>query len=296
MRALRFAVVILVCSGCFGPSERQRRPGAQAGGSGGSLATGGTVGSGGVIEEPDAAAGGTAGGAEADAGTGGAGGTGGRDAAPDAPVDARGPDTIVRDSAAAEASARDAALDARADAGRDLAADLATPDTAAPDTAAPDTASPAPDATGGDPEPGRLAGITRFHNQVRATIPVPDLTWDPALAVTAAAYAAACIFDHSSTPGVGENLAAYAPPGGRSAKAPVDGWASEEADYDYASNSCAPGTICGHYTQMVWKTSLRVGCAVQACSQNSPFDNVTNWEVWVCQYSPPGNVVGRKPY
>ena len=293
MRALRFTVVtILVCSGCFGPSERQRRPGAQAGGSGGSLATGGTVGTGGALEEPDAAAGGTTGGTEADADSGGrGGGTGGRGGAPDAaPVDARGPDVVVRDSAGAEALARDAALDGRADVGRDLAVDVATADAASPDTA-----SPGPDA-GGDPEPGRLAGITRFHNQVRAMIPVPDLTWDPALAATAAAYAAQCMFDHSSTPGVGENLAAAAPPGGRSAKSAVDGWADEKADYDYASNSCAPGTTCGHYTQMVWKTSLRLGCAVQACSQNSPFDNVTNWEIWVCQYSPPGNIVGRKPY
>jgi hypothetical protein len=102
---------------------------------------------------------------------------------------------------------------------------------------------------------------------------------------------------HADTPGIGENLAAFAPPGTRSARAPIDAWAAEKADYDYAGNSCAPGKTCGHYTQMVWRTSLRVGCAVQACSQNSPFGGSTpNWELWVCDYAPPGNIFGSKPY
>jgi hypothetical protein len=132
---------------------------------------------------------------------------------------------------------------------------------------------------------------------VRAAIPVPPLAWDPNLAASAAAYAAECMFEHSGTKGVGENLAAYAPPGGQKADAPVDDWVGEGADYDYASNSCAPGKACGHYTQLVWKSSQRVGCAVQTCSQNSPFGaKFPNWDVWVCQYAPPGNVVGQRPY
>jgi len=123
------------------------------------------------------------------------------------------------------------------------------------------------------------------------------LAWDPNLAASAAAYAAECMFEHSGTKGVGENLAAYAPPGGQKADAPVDDWVGEGADYDYASNSCAPGKACGHYTQLVWKSSQRVGCAVQTCSQNSPFGaKFPNWDVWVCQYAPPGNVVGQRPY
>jgi hypothetical protein len=283
MRASRLAVVLML-AGCFGPSERQRRSGAApAGGTGGSV-------------EPEADAAGGAGSAD-DAGA--SGGMGGSQAGPDArdvPRDAApGLDLpldtgTVRDAATAADAPRDAAADARPDLPRDLARDTVLPDAASPDTGS------SLDGAGGDPEPGRLAGITRLHNQVRATIPVPPLTWDPALAATAASYATQCMFEHSNTPGVGENLAAFAPPGNRTAEAPVDGWADEKADYDYASNSCAPGTICGHYTQMVWKTSLRLGCAVQACSQGSPFTNAPNWELWVCQYSPPGNVVGRKPY
>jgi uncharacterized protein YkwD len=151
-------------------------------------------------------------------------------------------------------------------------------------------------ADGGDPEPGILRGITRFHNQVRATVGVPGLTWDPNIAATSAAYAAKCVFQHSGAPGLGENLSAYAPPGGHASSAPVNDWTSERANYDYANNSCAAGQVCGHYTQVVWKTSLRLGCAVQACSTNSPFMGFPNWEFWVCNYAPPGNIVGQKPY
>jgi uncharacterized protein YkwD len=153
------------------------------------------------------------------------------------------------------------------------------------------------DASGGDPEPGLLAGITRYHNVARANVGVGPLTWDPSIAATAAAYAAQCKFDHSGTAGLGENLAAYAPPGGHTAASPVSDWVSENANYDYTTNTCATGQVCGHYTQVVWKNSLRLGCGVQACSTNSPFGaNFPNWEIWVCNYSPPGNFVGQRPY
>jgi hypothetical protein len=76
----------------------------------------------------------------------------------------------------------------------------------------------------------------------------------------------------------------------------VQAWASEAADYDYASNSCAPGKVCGHYTQLVWRNSTLVGCAYARCTQNSPFDGVPTWDFWVCDYSPPGNWIGQRPY
>jgi uncharacterized protein YkwD len=183
---------------------------------------------------------------------------------------------------AREAGPNPPPLDARP--ARDQAADF----TVVP----PDASDP-----GADPEPGRLAGITRFHNLVRAAIPVPALTWDPGIAATAAAYAAQCKFEHSGTDGLGENLAAYAPQGAQKASAPVDDWAGEGQDYDYSSNSCAPGQSCGHYTQLVWKKSLRLGCAVASCNQNSPFGaQAPKWDLWVCNYSPPGNFIGQRPY
>jgi uncharacterized protein YkwD len=279
MRMIRFAAAVLLLVGCFEPSDRQRRRAGEGTGGG----TGGAV----VDDQPDAASGGE-GGQGGGAGEIGTGGAPARDSGAGAGKDAAMKDDVLpRDSAVDPAGPRDGARDAAVP--RDMAAPPA-------DTTAPDLASP-PDAATGDPESGRLAGITRFHNRVRAAIPVPLLAWDSSLAASAAAYAAQCMFEHSSTKGVGENLAAYAPPGGQKADAPVDDWAGEGADYDYASNSCAPGKDCGHYTQLVWKSSQRVGCAVQTCSQNSPFGaKFPNWDVWVCQYAPPGNVVGQRPY
>ncbi len=148
----------------------------------------------------------------------------------------------------------------------------------------------------GDPEPGKLAGVTRLHNQVRAMIPVPPLTWDPVIAATAQAHAAKCQFMHSNTAGLGENLYASAPAGRGMSTDPVNSWAAERADYTYASNSCAPGKACGHYTQLVWRASTRLGCGMQMCTQNSPFTSFPTWELWVCNYAPPGNVSGQKPY
>src|SRR5260221_9308707 len=148
----------------------------------------------------------------------------------------------------------------------------------------------------GDPEPGILKGITRAHNEVRATVGVAGLTWDPTIAEAASTYAAKCVFQHSGTPGLGENLSAYAPPGGHASSAPVNDWAAERANYNYANNTCAANQVCGHYTQVVWKSSLRLGCAVQSCSTNSPFMGFPNWEFWVCNYAPPGNFVGQRPY
>jgi pathogenesis-related protein 1 len=69
----------------------------------------------------------------------------------------------------------------------------------------------------------------------------------------------------------------------------VDSWGHEKEDYDYTNNRCAQGKVCGHYTQIVWRTTTKVGCAVAVCED-------VYEQVWVCQYQPAGNWVGMKPY
>jgi hypothetical protein len=151
---------------------------------------------------------------------------------------------------------------------------------------------------GGANEPPGLEGMTEAHNQVRANVdppadpPIPPLVWDDDLAAVAQAYADGCVFEHSSN-GYGENLAAAAGQN-LTPQQVVASWASEVADYDYATNSCSG--VCGHYTQVVWRDSVRLGCGVASCSQNSPFDGFAEWENWVCNYDPPGNFNGLPPY
>lgn len=149
---------------------------------------------------------------------------------------------------------------------------------------------------GGDSEPAALAGITAAHNAARAAVmpapatAMPPLTWSSTVATTAQTWANGCQFMHSGG-AYGENL--FASTGQSTPAAVVADWVGEDANYDYASNSCSG--VCGHYTQVVWAKSLRLGCGVANCTQNSPFGS-GSWQLWVCNYNPPGNFVGQKPY
>ena len=151
--------------------------------------------------------------------------------------------------------------------------------------------------------------MTLATNQVRAGVdtttvpagPLPFLRWDPNLASYAAAWAAQCIssngqlLDHdpnrTNVAGyqyIGENI--FAAGGSATAQAAVDLWAAEKSFYDYATNTCASGHTCGHYTQLVWRTTLNVGCALHACPSLAYPNTI------VCDYGPGGNFGGQPPY
>jgi pathogenesis-related protein 1 len=214
---------------------------------------------------------------------------------PDGPIDLRSADNApARDGpTASDTGSPPPPLDVRDDV-RDVRPDMPMTQDSAPIEAPPADAQP-PDTPAGDPEPGKLAGFTRLHNELRAQVSVAGLVWDPALASIAQAYADGCRFQHSGRDGVGENLAANAPPGNTVAQA-FKTWADEQASYNYASNSCAAGKDCGHYTQVVWRNTTRLGCGVTSCTTGSPFSGFPSWELWVCNYAPPGNFAGQRPY
>jgi len=155
-----------------------------------------------------------------------------------------------------------------------------------------------PSAAPAEPTDPSLAGVLAAHNQVRAQVspapssPLPKLQWSEADAKVAAEYAEQCTFSHNRSRGPrGENL--FAGSGETKIEDVVKSWASESESYDYASNGCR-GT-CGHYTQIVWAGTTHVGCASKTCTTGSPFGKGT-WQIWVCNYSPPGNMNGQKPY
>ncbi len=162
-----------------------------------------------------------------------------------------------------------------------------------------------PGTVNSDPTPTQEAQAwLDAHNAVRRSpqpppsSPLPALGWSDAAASVAAAWAANCVYLHNANRGQrGENIAANAPPGHWQLGDAVAAWASEAPDYDYASNTCVAGKECLHYTQLVWASTLRVGCARHTCTANSPFGSqAPNWDFWVCDYEPPGNIVGQKPY
>jgi len=153
---------------------------------------------------------------------------------------------------------------------------------------------------GGCVEPAGMVGMTAAHNQARANaMPVPNpalppMVWNCQIAQVAQNYSAQCVFQHSMNPNYGENL--YASSGLNSTpQNVVADWVAEDAFYNYNTNTCQAGKVCGHYTQVVWRTSVEVGCGHTKCTTGSPFGS-GSWDNWVCNYSPPGNYVGQKPY
>ncbi|MCP4197203.1 MAG: hypothetical protein GY762_08635 [Proteobacteria bacterium] len=153
-----------------------------------------------------------------------------------------------------------------------------------------------------------MDGMLEAHNAVRANAsPAPDpqlepLNWSEKLAADASAWASNCIMAHDPATGdlrQGENWYAWSRANDRTAQDVVlgEGWAAEATDYDYESHTCDGGDAigCGHYTQIVWRDTTHVGCAVQVCP-----NGLTNWEdgreIWFCRYHPPGNWIGERPY
>jgi hypothetical protein len=139
------------------------------------------------------------------------------------------------------------------------------------------------------------ARLLAMHNLERSRVNSPPLAWDPQLAAAAASYGPTLArmgrLEHSprnSRPGQRENLWM----GTRGAFSPeqmVGSWIEER-------NAFRPGVFpavsrtgdwsdVAHYTQLIWKETTRVGCAIQPAGQ---------WDYLICRYSPPGNIDGRR--
>jgi pathogenesis-related protein 1 len=125
------------------------------------------------------------------------------------------------------------------------------------------------------------------HNNVRAEAGLPPLEWSGELATFAQKWANSLIAAkrtaHSDKSPYGENILATGL--GSTPFSVVTEWASESQQYTYRTNAC--NGDCGHYTQLVWRNTRKVGCAMANNGQR---------EIWVCSYDPPGNFKGEWPY
>lgn len=135
------------------------------------------------------------------------------------------------------------------------------------------------------------------HNRERAAVGLEPMSWDPELAAHAGAWGAelarADIFQHAPQQDEdpqGENLwtgtqGAYTP------EEMVGAWAEEKKLYRHAPfpavSRTGQWTDVGHYTQMVWRETDRVGCAVTAGGE---------FEYLVCRYRTAGNVIGQAAF
>ncbi|XP_039918332.1 glioma pathogenesis-related protein 1-like [Hirundo rustica] len=156
-------------------------------------------------------------------------------------------------------------------------------------------------------DPKFIEECVQTHNLLRSKVDPPAsnmlyMSWDPDLAKTAKAWAQKCVFKHNiylkekgkTHPRfkyVGENIWT----GSISVftvKAALASWYHEVEYYTYNTNGCSK--VCGHYTQVVWATSYKVGCAVHFCPKVT-YTSILNAAHFVCNYGPPGNYPVR-PY
>ncbi|NWW89329.1 PI16 inhibitor, partial [Rhynochetos jubatus] len=137
------------------------------------------------------------------------------------------------------------------------------------------------------------------HNKYRSQVSPPaadmlKMSWDTELEAFAQAYAEKCIWDHNKERGRrGENLFAMAPT--LDLEFAVEDWNGEEKYYNLSTSTCVPGQMCGHYTHVVWASTHQIGCGAKFCEK---IDGIETEDMYllVCNYYPPGNMKGRKPY
>ncbi|KAJ7525560.1 hypothetical protein O6H91_17G056800 [Diphasiastrum complanatum] len=128
------------------------------------------------------------------------------------------------------------------------------------------------------------------HNEERQRTGVPDLLWDDGVASYSRWWAnhqrnfENCAMRHSNGP-YGENLfwgsgKAWTPGDA------VSSWVDEKQHYSYSANACAG--MCGHYTQVVWRNTRKLGCTSVTCDNGNT--------LIICNYDPPGNYIGQRPF
>uniref|UniRef100_A0A3Q3D5S7 Cysteine rich secretory protein LCCL domain containing 1 n=1 Tax=Hippocampus comes TaxID=109280 RepID=A0A3Q3D5S7_HIPCM len=154
--------------------------------------------------------------------------------------------------------------------------------------------------------------ILDLHNKLRGQVypqasNMEYMEWDTELERTAEEWAETCLWEHGPAgllPQIGQNLGAhwgrYRPPTFH-----VQAWYDEVKDYSFPyPQECNPycpfrcsGPVCTHYTQLVWATSSRIGCAVNLCYNMNVWGQIWAKAVYlVCNYSPKGNWWGHAPY
>lgn len=145
------------------------------------------------------------------------------------------------------------------------------------------------------------AGVTKPSNYVGTWEPLPAVTWSDTVAASAQQWvdhlaATSCSLEHEQQHTYGENLAM----GGSTDKsyvmspeAAVEGWAGEADNWTYsakfaACSGCSSDQEYGHYTQLVWRKSVVIGCGSAQCKSGNFYFTVIG-----CRYSPPGNYLGE---
>ncbi|XP_032069584.1 cysteine-rich venom protein TEL1-like [Thamnophis elegans] len=138
--------------------------------------------------------------------------------------------------------------------------------------------------------------IVNMHNSLRRSVsPTASnmlrMEWYPEAASNAERWAYQCFYDHSSEnsrilDGIkcGENI--FMSSNARTWAEMIQSWYDENKNFVYGVGANPAGSVVGHYTQIVWYKSYRIGCAAAYCP-SYPYNYF-----YVCQYCPAGNMEG----
>jgi uncharacterized protein YkwD len=145
-------------------------------------------------------------------------------------------------------------------------------------------ARPAPRAAPASAPSEAARELLAAHNAYRAKHCAAPLAWSDALEKVAQGWAdhlhGKCTMKHSGGQ-YGENLW-MGTAGAFSIRSVVDSWYGEVSSYAYQPGGFSMST--GHFTQVVWQGSTKLGCAMTTCNGT---------DIWVCNYDPPGNYEGE---
>lgn len=146
--------------------------------------------------------------------------------------------------------------------------------------------------------------VVGTHNFYRHVVDPPaiymaDMIWNSSLANNSNNWVIQCNWDSNikNQYNIGKNIYAttfrdkYFSP-----NIAANSWGMEKPDYTYYTNTCATNKFCADYTQMIWNISINIGCAYQDCPIINGLDWPNGGTIVMCQYFPPGNTKGDKPY
>lgn len=151
------------------------------------------------------------------------------------------------------------------------------------------------------------AEVVKAHNDVRrveGASNMEQMFWNDDLATMAEAWAQKCQWYHGQAidppPSlgydvVGQNL--YAISGAKSINITniTLEWYNEKPFYNDDSKDCQPNKMCRHYTQVVWASTNKIGCAYVTCPTLNTTD-LKNAIFFACNYAPPGNYLDQSPF
>lgn len=138
--------------------------------------------------------------------------------------------------------------------------------------------------------------MVNLHNEARFEVGAGEITWSNELAAYAQEWVdhlakTDCTLKHRPSSGpwkqkYGEN-GFIGSVGFHGVTDAAKGWKREKEYYGGQPLNQANWYASGHYTQMVWRKSTQMGCGKAECKGQV---------LIFCNYNPPGNILGEKPY